>query len=57
MVTKSEKIVFTIPIAEISEIVTHTLTKLQNHFIFSITNDSDFLTWEFFDYEYNNVDS
>ena len=48
MVTKSEKIVFTIPIAEISENVTHTLTELQNHSIFSITNDSDFLTWEFF---------
>ena len=34
--------------AEISENVTHTLTELQNHSIFSITNDSDFLTWEFF---------
>ena len=48
MVTKSEKIVFTIPIVETSENVTHTLTELQNHSIFSITNDSDFLTWEFF---------
>ena len=48
MVTKSEKIVFTIPITEISENVTQTLAKRQNRFIISITNDSVFLTWNFF---------
>ena len=44
MVTKYENIVLTIPITEISENVTQTLTKRYNRFIISITNDSDFLT-------------
>lgn len=42
------KIVLTIPITEISENVTHTLTNSQNRFIIFITNVSDFLTLNFF---------
>ena len=49
MVTKYENIVLTIPITEISENVTQTLTKRRNLFIIFITNDSDFLTWNFFE--------